>query len=209
MVQSTLLYLYEKLKLTVLPLRRCSSIMINKKIKREILTYTSVILGTVLLSVVVQHYWFQPYTVKGDSMKPILHEGNRIIINKHSKLERFDIVVLQAPYSSDFLVKRIVGLPGETVEYKDDVLYINNKVKKEPHLHKYLSKVPVYERFTENFSTYELSPDGTIPDGYVLVLGDNRRISRDGRHFGLTPISSIMGEVNMKYWPLKEMTFMH
>jgi signal peptidase I len=151
--------------------------MINKKIKREILTYTSVILGTVLLSVVVQHYWFQPYTVKGDSMKPILHEGNRIIINKHSKLERFDIVVLQAPYSSDFLVKRIVGLPGETVEYKDDVLYINNKVKKEPHLHKYLSKVPVYERFTENFSTYELSPDGTIPDGYVLVLGDNRRIS--------------------------------
>ena len=63
-------------------------------------------------------------------MKPILHEGNRIIINKHSKLERFDIVVLQAPYSSDFLVKRIVGLPGETVEYKDDVLYINNKVKK-------------------------------------------------------------------------------
>ncbi len=209
MVQSTLLYLYEKLKLTVLPLRRCSSNMVNKKIKREILTYTSVILGTVLLSVVVQHYWFQPYTVKGDSMKPILHEGNRIIINKHSKLERFDIVVLQAPYSSDFLVKRIVGLPGETVEYKDDVLYINNKVKKEPHLHKYLSKVPAYERFTENFSTYELSPDGTIPDGYVLVLGDNRRISRDGRHFGLTPISSIMGEVNMKYWPLKEMTFMH
>ncbi|MCM3771841.1 MULTISPECIES: signal peptidase I [Priestia] len=183
--------------------------MINKKIKREILTYTSVILGTVLLSIVVQHYWFQPYTVKGDSMKPILHEGNRIIINKHSKLERFDIVVLQAPYSSDFLVKRIVGLPGETVEYKDDVLYINNKVKKEPHLHKYLSKVPVYERFTENFSTYELSPDGTIPDGYVLVLGDNRRISRDGRHFGLTPISSIMGEVNMKYWPLKEITLMH
>ncbi len=209
MVQSTLLYLYEKLKLTVLPLRRCSSNMVNKKIKREILTYTSVILGTVLLSVVVQHYWFQPYTVKGDSMKPILHEGNRIIINKHSKLERFDIVVLQAPYSSDFLVKRIVGLPGETVEYKDDVLYINNKVKKEPHLHKYLSKVPAYERFTENFSTYELSPDGTIPDGYVLVLGDNRRISRDGRHFGLTPISSIMGEVNMKYWPLKEITFMH
>ncbi|MDM8147895.1 signal peptidase. Serine peptidase. MEROPS family S26A [Priestia megaterium] len=183
--------------------------MVNKKLKREILTYISVILGTVLLSVVVQHYWFQPYTVKGDSMKPILHEGNRIIINKHSKLERFDIVVLQAPYSSDFLVKRIVGLPGETVEYKDDVLYINNKVKKEPHLHKYLSKVPAYERFTENFSTYELSQDGTIPDGYVLVLGDNRRISRDGRHFGLTPISSIMGEVNMKYWPLKEMTLMH
>lgn len=183
--------------------------MVHKKLKREILTYTSVILGTVLLSVVVQHYWFQPYTVKGDSMKPILHEGNRIIINKHSKLERFDIVVLQAPYSSDFLVKRIVGLPGETVEYKDDVLYINNKVKKEPHLHKYLSKVPAYERFTENFSTYELSQDGTIPDGYVLVLGDNRRISRDGRHFGLTPISSIRGEVNMKYWPLKEMTLMH
>ncbi|TYR79763.1 signal peptidase I [Priestia megaterium] len=183
--------------------------MIKNNMKRELLIYSCIIIGTLLFSLIIQHYFFQPYTVKGDSMNPTLQEGNRIIINKFSDYERFDLVVLHAPYSNDFLVKRIIGVPGEKIDYIDDQLYINNKQVDEPHLHKHLQHIPVYERFTENFSTAEFSADGIIPEGFVLVLGDNRRISRDGRHFGLTPISSIVGEVNVKYWPLNDIEIMN
>ncbi|AQX55483.1 signal peptidase I [Priestia flexa] len=184
--------------------------MRKTRIKREIIIYCSIILGTLLFSLIVQQYFFQPYTVKGDSMNPTLQEGNRIIINKLSNYQRFDLVVLHSPHDQDeYLVKRIIGVAGEKIEYIDDQLYINNQKVSEPHLHKYLQHIPTYERFTENFSTEELVNDGIIPHGFVLVLGDNRRISRDGRHFGLTPVSDIVGEVDVKYWPLTDLKLMH
>jgi signal peptidase I len=182
-------------------------------VKGEIWSYVKTLVIALILSFLIQQFLFQPYTVKGQSMMPNLQEGNKIIINKmnyhYSKPERFDMVVLKAPYSDEFLVKRIIGLPGETVEYQNDVLFINHKPQKEPYLDQYKQHLLPFEKFTEDFTLKEITDESRIPEGYVLVLGDNRRVSRDGRHFGLIKINTIVGEVNMRYWPIKEVSFMN
>ncbi len=138
-------------------------------------------------------------------MMPTLHEGNKIIIGKLSKPDRFDLVVIKAPFSDDYLVKRVIGLPGEEIEYKDDVLYINGKPKDEPHLREYRNNLLKQDQLTEDFSIEDVSLSNKIPKDHVLVLGDNRLVSRDGRHFGLTPTDAIVGEVHVTYWPINEL----
>lgn len=138
-------------------------------------------------------------------MMPTLHEGNKIIIGKLSKPDRFDLVVLKAPFGDDFLVKRVIGLPGEEVEYKDDVLYVNGKPLKEPHLNEYRNYLSAPDQLTEDFSVEDVSLSKRIPANHILVLGDNRLVSRDGRHFGVTPIDDVVGEVHVTYWPIDEL----
>ncbi|WP_078409172.1 signal peptidase I [Priestia abyssalis] len=182
-------------------------------VKKEIWSYIKTLVVALILSFLIQQFLFQPYTVKGQSMMPNLEEGNKIIINKinylHSKPERFDMVVLKSPNADEYLVKRVIGLPGETVEYQDDVLFINSKPQKEPYLEDYKKQLLPFEQLTADFTLKEITDESKIPEGYILVLGDNRRISRDGRHFGLVKIDSVVGEVNMRYWPLKEVAFMN
>ena len=182
-------------------------------VKKEIWSYVKTLVVALILSFLIQQFLFQPYTVKGQSMMPNLEEGNKIIINKinylHNQPERFDMVVLKSPTADEYLVKRVIGLPGETVEYQDDVLFINSKPQKEPYLDDYKKQLLPFEQLTADFTLKEITDESKIPDGYILVLGDNRRVSRDGRHFGLVKIDSVVGEVNMRYWPLKEVTFMN
>ena len=99
-----------------------------------------------------------------------------------------------------FLVKRVVGLPGETVEFKDNKLYINGKYYEE----KYLGDDIV----TDNFSLEELNYT-TIPDDMYLVLGDNRGDSMDSRDsdVGLIPKKDIYGKVRFKIWPINEFKY--
>lgn len=149
-------------------------------------------------------FFFSSYIVDGESMMPTLENGNLLIINKIvdeiDDLQRFDVIVFHATDEDDY-VKRIIGLPGDKIEYNDDVLYINNKAIEEPYLDKYKRKG---ELLTRDFALQSLTGNEVVPKNHIFVLGDNRKESFDSRYFGFVPIENVVGKVNLRYWPIDE-----
>lgn len=136
----------------------------------------------------------QPFRVQGESMLPTLYDGDKMIMNKVSQLERFDIVVFPDPMgSNDTYVKRIIGLPRDSLEYSNNQLYLNGTVVEEL----YLAPGTV----TNDFSLWDTVGCEVIPDGYVFVMGDNREKSGDSREFGLVETDSILGKSDLIYSP--------
>lgn len=154
---------------------------------KELVPYIIIIIVVVLLRTFI----ITPVRVNGPSMNSTLNDGDILLLEKYdTDFQRFDIVVLK--YNGEKLVKRVIGLPGETIEYKDNTLYINNKKINEPFL--------VEE--TEDFSLKKLGYD-KIPDGYYFVVGDNRDNSLDSRFIGLIPKDTMEGKVVFRLFPFK------
>lgn len=161
----------------------------NKKLK-DIIECVVIIIAVLLF----RKFMFSPIRVTGDSMVPTLRDGDIMILNKIGYsikgLNRFDIVVINN--DNEKIIKRIIGLPGEHVEYSDNKLYINNKLVEEP-----------YERKTmEDFVLEELG-ENKIPEDKYLVLGDNRPISKDSRSIGLIDKKEIDGYTSIVIFPFK------
>ena len=133
-----------------------------------------------------------PIKVNGESMYPTLEEGDIMILNKtayyFNKPKRFDIVVVDMP--DEYLIKRVIGLPGEQIEYKDNILYVDGKKVKEDFEH----------GKTDDFNIKELGSD-TVPSGYYLVLGDNRGNSLDSRELGFMKEEQLLGRTNLIILP--------
>lgn len=156
----------------------------NKKIK-EIIPYIIIIICVVL----IRTFLVTPARVDGESMESTLYDGEIVLLNKLglrlNGLERFDVVVFK--YNKDLLIKRVIGLPGETVEYLDNELYINYKKV----------DIPFEFEYTEDFK-YE------VPDNEYFVLGDNRDNSKDSRYFGSIKINDIKGKVSIVLFPFSK-----
>ncbi|HWK22242.1 MAG TPA: signal peptidase I [Ureibacillus sp.] len=180
----------------------------TKKEKNELWEWIKALLIAFVIAVVIRYVLFTPIVVDGESMMPTLNDGDRMIVNKIGyKIggpDRFDIVVFHAPEGKDY-IKRVIGLPGDTIEYKDDQLYINGKAYDEPYLDKYKSEL-TEGTLTQDFTLQELDPSlDVIPEGYVFVMGDNRRYSKDSRHIGIISEDKIIGTTSVVFWPLNEM----
>lgn len=134
--------------------------------------------------------------VIGPSMNPTLNEGDIIITNKFiyrfKSIERNDVVVISQ--DEKYMIKRIVGLPGEKVEYQNNDVLINGKAYKETFTNSE----------TEDFTIQDLGYD-VIPEDMYLVLGDNRENSLDSRTFGLISKNQIIGKAWIKIWPISKM----
>ncbi|MBS4200036.1 signal peptidase I [Bacillus sp. FJAT-49732] len=175
--------------------------------KNELLEWLKAFLIAIVLAVVVRHFILTPIVVDGSSMMPTLHDRDRMIVNKlqYSLKEpkRFDIIVFHTNDNKN-LIKRIIGLPGDRIEYKDDVLYINGKAYKEPYLDEYKKQNVLDVPFTYSF-TLKDTPIGNdiVPEGHLFVMGDNRGHSTDSRHIGAIPIEEVYGSAKIKYWPFK------
>jgi signal peptidase I len=168
--------------------------------KNELWEWIKALAIAVILAATIRYFLFAPIVVDGLSMMPTLHNEDRMIVNKIgykiSSPDRFDIVVFHATEEKDY-IKRIIGLPGDHIEYKDDTLYINGKAYEEPYLEQYKSEV-VDGPLTEPFVLEE------VPEGYIFVMGDNRRYSKDSRHIGPVSMEEVLGKTNMIYWPLSD-----
>lgn len=162
-----------------------------KKIK-NILSYVIVI----LLALLIKEFVFSPIKVNGTSMYPTLNDGDLMILNEigyHiNGVKRFDIVVVNK--NGDKIIKRVIGLPGDSIEYKDNKLYINGEYQEENFTH----------ATTHDFKLEEIGYD-KIPEGYYFVLGDNRTNSLDSRKIGLVSKKEIRGKTNFIFFPFTKL----
>ena len=141
----------------------------------------------------------RPFTVSGASMYPTLHNGDRMILSKIGDINRFDVVVLKAPDENVEYIKRVIGMPGDTVEMKSGVLYINGKKVDQPFINtEALAKQTV---FIDDFTLESLTGEAKVPEGKYFVLGDNRGVSKDSRMIGFIDRSAIEGKAVFTIWP--------
>ena len=158
------------------------------KIIKNVLSYVLIIGIAILIKIFI----FSPIRVNGTSMIPTLLDGDIMILNEigyHlNGVERFDIVV--ANIDGEKLIKRVIGLPGEKVEYRDNKLYINDEFVEENFTH----------GVTKDFSLTNLGVE-KIPEGYYFLVGDNRGNSKDSRIIGLVNKSKIMGKAKLIVYP--------
>ncbi|RKW29192.1 MAG: signal peptidase I [Granulicatella sp.] len=146
-------------------------------------------------------YFFlgRPFTVSGASMYPTLHNGDRMVLSKVGDIHRFDVVILKAPDENVEYIKRVIGMPGDTVEMKSGVLYINGKKVDQPFINtEALAKQTV---FIDDFTLESLTGESKVPEGKYFVLGDNRGVSKDSRMIGFIDRSAIEGKAVFTIWP--------
>lgn len=168
---------------------------------RELLWDTIKLILVIVVILFLMIYVVSVTQVVGSSMSPTLNDEEVLILNKFNyrvfDIKRGDIVSLDYE-DTKYLIKRIIGLPGETIEIKDSNLYIDGKLYEE----EYLSDDLVYS----DFSLADLGYD-VIPEDMYFVLGDNRENSLDSREIGLVSKDSINGKIAMRLWPLNKITF--
>lgn len=140
-------------------------------------------------------------SVVGSSMSPTLKDGEVLILNKFkyrfSDIKREDIISLKYA-DTKYLIKRVIGLPGEKVEIINNKLYINGI----EYVEEYLSKELNYQDFKLSDLNYTV-----IPDDMYLVLGDNRENSLDSRKIGLIKKEDIEGKIAFRFWPINKLKF--
>lgn len=193
-----------------------------KTILQFVLLFGAVLIATLL----IMRFVISKDVVQGPSMEPGLESGDRLISLRLKKPKRNDIVVLYAPKSDnpapgELYIKRVIGMPGDTVESKNDKLYVNGKQVKQNYLSQKFIKQELQEsateqgvdvndlKFTGDFSLKTLASThrATVPAGEYFVMGDNRYVSHDGRAFGFIPKSEIQSVVGLRYWPLSKIKF--
>lgn len=153
------------------------------KIIKSLMPYIIIIIVVIL----VRTFIATPVRVNGSSMYPTLKGNEIMLLNKLGHINRFDIVVLKIDGREDNLIKRIIGLPGETVEIKDNEIYINDK--------------KIEDKYGYGV-TYNIDKVTLKKDEY-FILGDNRKISLDSRVFGTIHKDEIKGTTNFIMYPFK------
>ncbi|MFS1663637.1 signal peptidase I [Streptococcus sp. zg-JUN1979] len=171
--------------------------------------------------VLTRLFLWQFVRVDGHSMDPTLADGERLVVLSHTKIDRFDVVVASETENGEkkIIVKRVIGLPGDTVSYKDDVLTVNGQTVDEPYLADYQKRFakdklqstyaynPLFQGLAEKATAFTTDKNGnsdftvTVPEGEYYLLGDDRIVSRDSREVGTFDSDNIIGEVTFRFWP--------
>ena len=178
------------------PLREEAMSVDRPSLGQEVRGWARDIFFTVLVAILLVIFVVQPVKVEGISMEPRLEPQDRILVNKFvyyfSGVERGDIVVFWYPkdHTKSF-IKRVIGLPGETVEVRSGVVYLNGEELSEPYL--------------PGDSDYESYPLLVVPPDHYFVMGDHRSSSNDSRDWGFVPVQNIFGEAVFRYWPLSNL----
>lgn len=159
-----------------------------KKWLKENLLFTILL----LIIIIIRIFFYSPIRVNGSSMYPTLQDKEFMILNKiglQKGINRFDIVVVES--NGKYIIKRVIGLPGESVMYSDNKLYINGKAIEDNY-----SKSE-----TENFENVILK------DNEYFVMGDNREVSKDSRVIGPVNVKNIKGKTNLVIFPFNKIGF--
>lgn len=175
----------------------------KKRWQQELYSLLKCFVFAFIIVVICRNFLFSPSVVHGESMSPTFEDGNKVILSKISDIEHFDMIVFHAPDQDANYIKRVIGLPGDTVSMKDDVLYINGKAYTESYL-KENKLGATTAKLTGDFTLEEETGEKTVPNNSLFVLGDNRLISKDSRDFGFISDKSVIGKVVLRIYPLNE-----
>lgn len=176
-------------------------------IKKELLSYLIIFIGSFLLFTFITKFIFKPVNVDGESMHPTLVDHDRgfsNILAKDWEISRLDIVVVEGKGNLDELwVKRVIGLPHDTIYAKDDVLYVNGiKVDEDFLDEEYVDEIrEKFGMFTEDFDEVTLGEDE------YFLMGDNRRYSMDSRMVGSFHKDEIVSKGIFIYYPFNHIGF--
>ncbi len=171
-----------------------------------VVEWVIVIVGAIVLALVVKLFLLQAFYIPSLSMYPTLHEGDRVLVNKLSyrlhDVNRGDVIVFERPASETSsnipdLIKRVVGLPGESITFVDGSVYVDGSRLNESYLP---DGTVTSSANAPNKCTVEAPC--VVPKGQVWVMGDNRGDSKDSRYFGPIEQSSIVGRAFVTVWPL-------
>lgn len=171
--------------------------------KRQIIEWVLLLGSALLIALLIKTFLFQAFFIPSESMYPTLKKDDRVLVNKLSyrlhDVNRGDVVVFKAPEGEssngiEDLVKRVVALPGETVEGRDGRIYVDGRLLEEPYL-------------PDNVVSTDFAAQ-TVPEGHYWMMGDNRQNSKDSTFFGPIPESDIVGRVFVKIWPAGDITFL-
>ncbi|NLI13136.1 MAG: signal peptidase I [Peptococcaceae bacterium] len=169
--------------------------------KAVIIEYAKIIVTALVISFLLRTYVAEARYIPSESMLPTLKIGDRLIVDKISfeikginDLQRGDIVVFNPPAtfkSNDDipLIKRVIGLPGETISIKDGIVYINGAPLNEPY---------ILEKPKTDFRPY------VIPENNIFLMGDNRNKSNDSRYWGPLPVQNIIGKAEFRFYPFAD-----
>ncbi|BBK21801.1 signal peptidase I [Amedibacterium intestinale] len=187
--------------------------MKNKKDKYDILysilDFLRMILVAFIILMLVFTFVLRKNTVVGSSMYPTLEDGEHVIVNVAASyltdIERFDVVVVHSPDNKDLWVKRVIGLPGETISYQDGILYVDNKEIEEPFLDKNYAEQVVKQQQLKTF-TQDMAPV-TLKDNEYFLMGDNRNNSMDSRSVGPFTRDKIIAKGMLIYSPIDKVRY--
>ena len=197
-----------------------------KLFKRFLKEWGGIILIMTLL-VLSRLFLWSNVRVEGHSMDPTLADGEVLFVVKHLPINRFDIVVAHEDEGNKDIVKRVIGLPGDTIRYQNDKLYVNGNETNEPYLADYIKRfkddklqstysgtgfegdkgtffrsiAQKAQAFTVDVN-YNTNFSFTVPEGEYLLFGDDRLVSSDSRHVGTFKAKDITGEAKFRLWPM-------
>ena len=158
-------------------------------------------------------------------MDPTLANGEYLLEIRYLPIDRFDIVVAKETDENGQekrIVKRVIGMPGDTIKYENDQLYINGKKTDEPYLKEYIAKFKkdklqstysyrkLFQQIASQADSFTQDALGRstftieVPEGHYFLLGDDRLVSRDSRDVGTFKASQIEGEAKLRFWPLNK-----
>jgi signal peptidase I len=179
--------------------------------RRLAIEWTVLIVAALVIAFLIKTFLFQAFYIPSESMVPTLKVGDRVLVNKLSydlhDVHRGDIIVFKAPPQAEAgnikdLVKRVVGLPGDVVEARDDSGEICDTESHAGICHVYVNDRRLDEPYVHGQTTVNM-PRTKVPAGQLFMMGDNRTASRDSRYFGTVAKSAVIGRVFVRIWPPK------
>lgn len=169
----------------------------DKKNLHEIISWIEVIVIAFVIAFLIRGFIFEPITVNGESMVPTLQDGDDLIVLKFpywfSSPEYGDIIVFRYPSDPRYhYIKRVIALPGDSIEIKNGEVYVNGEKLVEPYINE------------KTLMDYKMEK---VPNGTVFVLGDNRNWSRDSRYpdVGPVPLENVIGKAAFRIWPISKL----
>ena len=172
--------------------------------QRVVLEYVVLAVVAIAVALLIQAFLVKPYRIPSPSMEDTLLVGDRVLVDRiswrFSEPDRGDIVVFHSPVPGPVLIKRIIGMPGDTVSLRDGAVYVKGQRLSEP----YVRSVNGQHEATDPFQTglpWALQQPYKVPAGSYFLMGDNRTNSGDSRDFGPVARGQLVGKAFARYWP--------
>lgn len=179
---------------------------------KEIVDWIKALAIAVILVFIIRTFLFSPFIVEGPSMEPNFYTGERLIVNKLifkiREPQHGEVVVFHVPEQGRDFIKRVIGVPGDTIKVVGDDVFINDKKVEEPYIKEAI------EAAHANGELYNTGPDfpnasvseSIVPEGKIFAMGDHRGNSQDSRDIGFVSEKEIIGRADAMFWPLNKIS---